>query len=174
MLFADMLVQAIDISNDQESYPESYNQYGLWDVPKTYLHLYNENEIVLDLRIPLDAFGGKTALEMAQEGFNCHKTQLYIDVARVDDEYEYSCAWFGLYRSLVGEDVQKNDILENITLYKDMEPETVAPSNEETTAVKNVEEKGIYNTNFIIVIIVILILIVIIFNIINIKRRKRY
>ena len=142
MLFADMLVQAIDISNNQESYPESYNQYGLWDVPKTYLHLYNENEIVLDLRISLDAFGGKTALEMAQEGFNCHKTQLYIDVARVDDEYEYSCAWFGLYRSLVGEDIQKNDILENITLYKDMEPETVAPSNEETTTVQNVEEKG--------------------------------
>jgi hypothetical protein len=53
---------------------------------------------------------GKTALEVAGEGFNCHKSQLYIDVAKVDDEYYLSCDNFGLYRSLVGQILRKRHI----------------------------------------------------------------
>lgn len=175
MLFAKYLAKALEVSNDTNYDPDTARIYGLWDVPKTYLHLYNQNQIRLDLRVPLNAFGGRTALEMAQEGFNCHKTQLYIDVARVDDEYYLSCADFGLYRSTVGEDVNKNDILENITLYKDMEPETQATSEKESTEKLDISSGGNIYIYYIVGAVIILIIIILIIRInLNKKRRKRY
>lgn len=175
MLFAKYLASALEVSNLESYDPESAAKYGVWDVPKTYLHLYDQNPIVLNLRVPLSGFGGKTALEVAQEGFDCHKTQLYIDVARVDDEYYLSCAKFGLFRSTVGLDVNNNDILENITLYKDMEPETQAPTEQVSGEEADSSKKSNVNIYFIIGagILIVAILIIVRVNL-NKKRRKRY
>lgn len=103
----------LDLSADAEKFPESAELYGLWDVPKLYLHLYKENQILMDWRQPLEAFDGKTAFEMAELGYAQHVTQKNF-AFRVKDSGAYNCAKFGLVRSLVGEDVMKNDFLENI------------------------------------------------------------
>ncbi len=76
MVYTDLLVEALELTNDPAKFPDSAKQYGLWDVPKTYIHLYEENPIVLDYDKPLEAFDGLTAFEATRQlGFPCHKTQ---------------------------------------------------------------------------------------------------
>ncbi len=123
-LLADLLMKACQISRDPLEYPELAAQYGVWDVPKTYLHLYPENEIVLDLDVPLSRFDGMTAFEVSRDlGFACHKTQLddfrwyYSQGKRAKDIKKYSPCYYGLYRSTLGPDVQKNDFFENINAH---------------------------------------------------------
>ena len=116
MFTSKITTEAIMLSNDASMFPESANEYGTFEVKKTYLHLYPENKIKLPTREPLDNFGGKTALEVAKESYKYHVSQQWCWFY-VDDEYEYSCADFGLYHSTVGLDTG-NDIMENIVDYK--------------------------------------------------------
>lgn len=129
-LYCDLLMQAVEISQDASKYPELAEKYGTWDVPKTYLHLYEENPIVIDYDIPLDAFDGLTAFQVTQKyGFPCHRTQHQYDffvnwlygkqkeITKASQISKYSPCEFGLYRSTVGEDVQKNDFMENLISY---------------------------------------------------------
>lgn len=90
----------------------SADEYGPWDVPKTYFHLYGENRLRLDLRQPLEALGGRTALEVETEAYKKHESQQWCWFY-VSDDYEYSCADFGLYRSTVGADTG-NNMMEHI------------------------------------------------------------
>ena len=113
MLNAHALAEALTISADPSRYPESVEQYGVWDVPKAYFHLYEENEIVMEWgELALSAFGGKSALELAEEGFAKHTSQQKYFKVRANGKND--CRKFGLYRSLVGEDQKKNDFFENI------------------------------------------------------------
>ncbi len=131
--YADLLTRAVEISADPEQFPESAQTYGTWDVPKTYLHLYPENSIVMDWDQPLEAFDGMTAFEVTRDlGFPCHKSQFWMmnwylsykkSAATV---YKYSPCKYGLYRSTVGEDVQKNDFMENLTSYAQKKAEEEA------------------------------------------------
>ena len=116
MFTAKLTTEAIMMTNDASKYPESAQAYGTHEVKKTYLHLYPENKIKLPTREPLDSFGGKTALEVAKESYKFHVSQQWCWFY-VDDEYEYSCADFGLFHSTVGPDTG-NDIMENIVDYK--------------------------------------------------------
>ena len=114
---------------DPDKYPESVQQYGLWDVPKTYLHLYAENPIVLDFDVPLESFGGKTAFQVTQDGFACHKSQHWTwfhkwiygtsdaPITRASQINYLSPCRYGLYRSTVGADVVGGDFFENLTSY---------------------------------------------------------
>jgi len=124
MLYADLLMKALEITNDPDQFPESAEKYGLWDVPKTYLHCYPENEIVMDWDQPLESFDGMTAYEVSTKlGFTCHKTQYndfawYIAGMKTAAQIRnFGPREFGLYRSTVGEDVEKNDFFENMTTY---------------------------------------------------------
>ena len=133
MVYTDNLIKALDICNDETQFPELADKYGLWDVPKTYLHLYEENPIVLDYDQPLTAFDGMTAFEVSQKlGYPCHKSQQFTwftrwingrnkEITLATQIDTYNPCLFGLYRSTVGEDVQKNDFLENITTYEEQE-----------------------------------------------------
>ena len=98
---------------DAKKYPESARQFGTWDVPKTYLHLYGEGVLDLDWRVPLAAFDGRTAFDVACEAFRCHVSQQVTDY-HVEDWGPYDNSLFGLVRSLVGDDVNKNDFFENL------------------------------------------------------------
>ena len=124
MLCADMMMNAVQISDDPEQYPELAERYGIWDVPKTYLHLYWENPIWMDFDQPLARFNGMTAYQVCKYlGFPCHKGQYgdfiwYLNQSDVAAEIElYNPCYYGLYRSTVGEDVQKNDFFENLRTY---------------------------------------------------------
>ena len=129
IVYAEMLAEALEISNDPTQYPELAEKYGVWDVPKAYFHLYEENPIVMDWDQPLEAFDGLTAFQVTQEyGFPCHKSQHrswfylwiygdYGEITKASEITEYSPCEYGLYRSLVGPDVQKNDFFENVTTH---------------------------------------------------------
>ncbi len=110
---ADAVIHCLSTASNEEKYTESAKEYGVWDVPKCYLHLYPENMIDMDWRQPLSAFGGKTSFEIAQEAFRCHISQQKSRYS-VEDSGQGDCSLFGLYRSLVGSDIQKNDLFENI------------------------------------------------------------
>ncbi len=110
---ADAVTHCLEIAAAADKYPDSAKEYGVWDVPKCYIHLYPENVVDLDWRQPLAAFSGRTAFDVAEEAFRCHVSQQAGDY-RVLDEGECDCSLFGLYRSLVGEDEAKDDIFEHI------------------------------------------------------------
>lgn len=133
-VYADMLVSAVEVSADPEAYPELAEKYGVWDVPKTYLHLWEENPIEINYDIPLERFDGLTAFQVTQKyGFPCHVTQqqywsfvIWIngnngEITKATEIETYNPCKFGLYRSTVGNDVLKNDFLENVTTYAEQE-----------------------------------------------------
>ncbi len=128
ILNSETLQEAVGISANAEMYPESAEKYGVHDVPKTYLHLYKENPIVMNWDVPLEKFGGKTGFQVTQEGFLCHDSQQYTwfrkwlngkngEITAASQITTYSPCEYGLFRSLVGEDVEKNDFFENQLSY---------------------------------------------------------
>ena len=133
MVYADLLTKSIDLINDPEAFPESAEKYGTWELPKLYLHLYPENPITIDYDQPLDAFGGMTAFQVTQDyGFPCHKSQQWTffpkwlygadgQITKASEIEKYNPCEFGLFHSTVGEDVAKNDFLENVVTYAEQE-----------------------------------------------------
>ena len=140
MIYAELLCEAVNVSMDASQFTESAEKYGIWDVPKTYLHLYPQNQVLMDWDIPLESFDGMTAYEVTKElGFPCHESQQsYYSWYFEGIDYalairEYSPCRFGLYRSTVGEDTQMDDFFENVTTHgEDALPEEKLP--EETEA----------------------------------------
>ena len=132
-LVSKKCTEAVAAAADPTKFPASAEEYGTWEVKKYYLHLYKENQIVLDFDTPLSAFDGKTAFEMAQEAYAFHKSQRkdWLDVLKSN---QYDCRKYGLYSSTVGPDVEKNDFLENIPpeLLSNYTAPTPAPTEEPT------------------------------------------
>ncbi len=110
---ADAARGAIKYAADAKKYRDTSKQYGTWQLPKLYLHLYKENRIRMDWRQPLEAFGGRTAFEMAQEGYACHYSQRKSRY-KVEDSGPYDNSLFGLAYTRVGPDVEKNNFFEHI------------------------------------------------------------
>ena len=110
---ADAMRYCVENANDPSVQRESAQEYGTWQVKKLYLHLYEENEVTMDWRVPLEAFGGKTGLELAQDAFLLHVSQ-QDTVYEVTDEGETGNARFGLAYTTVGMDVLGGDFMENI------------------------------------------------------------
>ncbi len=133
--------EAVVAACDSARFPDSYRQYGVWDTPKTYIHLYWRNAISCDIDTPLEYFGGKTAYQVSQQAFLCHISQLpsrYTQwllgteekpITKSSEFYKYSPKYYGLWRSTVGPDIKKTDFYENIVLYRDQKPDTTSPSN---------------------------------------------
>lgn len=162
MLYTDTLREASVRSGDAAYDAATAEKYGTWTVPKIYIHLYEENQIVMDWDNKfLTAFGGRSAFQVSiEEGFSRHASQHYTWFSKWSG---YDSAWnvksaadieqlagkpgvpgtvrkgglsprlFGLYASTVGEDKEKNDFFENIDRADFREPEeTLAPEVTET------------------------------------------
>ena len=110
---ADAVMHCVEYAADAKKYPRSAQKYGTWDTPKCYIHLWKENVIDMDWRQPLEAFGGKTGFDVAAEGFRCHKSQQKTDY-HVEDWGPWDSSLFGLFRTTVGPDEEKNDFFENL------------------------------------------------------------
>lgn len=110
---AKAVTEAYALASDPAYDPESAITYGVWQVKKLYLHLYEENDITLDFDTPLDSFGGKTAFEAAAESFTCYRSQRieWLDTLLSNT---YDCRKYGLYATTVGPDIEKNDFFEHI------------------------------------------------------------
>lgn len=123
MLNSEALTMAVELCRAPEYDPQTVAQYGVWDVPKTYFHLYEKNPIALDWDTPYESLGGLTPFEVTQMGFACHDSQQDISLAdwlaveKAADIDTYSPCQYGLYRTTVGPDIAKNDLLEHITPY---------------------------------------------------------
>ena len=110
---AYMTAKCIGYAADPSYDQASAEAYGAWQVKKMYVHLYQENEVVMDWHQPLDAFGGKTSLEVAKEALWCHVSQRALTYQMLE-KGPFDCRKFGLYYTAVGPDVEKNDFFENI------------------------------------------------------------
>lgn len=125
MLYADLLCYGVENAADPEVFPELAEKWGTWDTPKTYLHLWPENPIVLDYDQPLRSFYGMTAYEVSRDlGFAAHASQVpdytwyFHGFEKAADLTRYSCCEFGLYRTTVGLDSGIGDLMENVTPYE--------------------------------------------------------
>lgn len=145
-----ILKHAIEKAGDSTYHETSFFKYGVWDTPKTYLHLYKENPIIMDYDSPLDYFNGRTAYEVSKEGYKKHISQAYTwftawlngknnEYTKATQIKKYSPLEFGLFRSLVGEDILKNDMFENIV---DRKEETIHEENENKEQEENKENKN--------------------------------
>ena len=106
--------KAVPLAADDTYDRESAAQYGIWQVKKLYLHLYPNNQIEIPSTVPLLAFDGKSAEEVAADAFLCHASQ-HSDRHAVRNEGVYSLSDFGLAYTVVGEDTPgKNDPFEHI------------------------------------------------------------
>lgn len=110
---ADAAQRCIALAADAAWQDERLAYREPWQVKKLYLHLYETGQIRMDWRVPLPAFGGKTAFEMAEAAFACHISQQKTDY-HVEDFGPYDNAVFGLAYSAVGEDRMGNDFFEGI------------------------------------------------------------
>lgn len=110
------LTQSIVDAANPEVYPESAEEYGVWDTPKLYLHLYEENEWYFDVNTPMaNDPEGRTPFEVAEDAFLNHVSQRKgnLHVQQEDLARMWDCRPFGLYRTLVGLDTTA-DVMENI------------------------------------------------------------
>ena len=113
-LCADTVIHALKKSADSSVDRASAEAYGLWDVPKCYIHLYDQDQIRFDWReLSLSAFGGRSAYDVANDAWHCHLSQQQTKY-EVYMDGPYDSQIFGLYRSLVGPDELHNDFFEHL------------------------------------------------------------
>ena len=113
MATAYCMVNAVPMAADAAADPDSFAKYGAWQTQKLYLHLYAENPITMDWNQKLSTFDGKSALEVANEAYHMHVSQLDYH-SNVFDGGDYSSFKFGLAFTAVGTDVAKNDFFEHV------------------------------------------------------------
>lgn len=122
VMVVDAVKQAFDLAAQQTSekaYTESLARYGAWQTKKLYLHEYSKNQIEMDWTKPLVSHDGKSALDVAQEAYALHISQKSAGFTMSEKGVKYKGKLYdnhtyGLYKTLVGEDVRKDDFLENI------------------------------------------------------------
>lgn len=117
-MLSDAVRKAYDLAGKETANAESLG-YGIWQPKKLYLHLWKENRIAFDWQQPLEAFGGRTALNAVQEAYALHVTQASAGFKLNEKGVTYKGktydnVTYGLVKTEVGEDVRKDDFLENI------------------------------------------------------------
>lgn len=115
-LVSDLATKALELSNDPESYPDSFRRYGLWDVKKAYLHLYAENPIDMEWEMDLKSYAGTNIWDVISRAFHLYDSQMkyYGGSLTRNPKKVYDCTRFGLYRTTVGPDTGLCDFFENI------------------------------------------------------------
>lgn len=114
MMIADAAQNCIELAANEDEFTASTIAYGTWQVKKLYLHLYPENQITFDWTVPLKSMNGATGIELAEEAYTLHKTQASSGMSVTETGTKYDNRVFGLAFTTVGEDVRKDDFLENI------------------------------------------------------------
>ncbi len=112
---ADAAKNILKLSGKANKYPDSAKKYGTWEIRKLYLHEYEKNPVECDWSVPLEAFGGKTGYQVAEEAFQFHASQINRDWA-FEIHGLHDNARFGLYWSSVGKDTGTGDLMEHITI----------------------------------------------------------
>ena len=104
--------ECFKLAANAKKFPQSAKDYGTWQVKKLYLHEYTKNVIPCDWNVPLEAFGGKTGYQVAEEAFQWHRSQVRRNWS-FDEGKEHDNTLFGLYATKVGEDSGTGDFMEH-------------------------------------------------------------
>lgn len=171
ILCTDTLKEAILKASDKEYDINSLEKYNVWSISKLYLHLYDQNKIVLDYDTPLESYNGMTAYEVSKLGYAKHYSQQYTwftawlkgekgEYTKATQIKTYNPAYYGLYYTTVGEDQNKNDMFENIVV-KNPTINFKEKSKEIINDIKNNNYNAYY---FIGAFIITLILLIIVFR----------
>lgn len=181
-LLKDAIHKANDISFDEDT----YEKYGVWQISKLYLHLYKANKITMNYDIPLEYFNGKTAYEVSKEGYSKHLSQQWTwftawingknnSYKKATEIKTYSPIEYGLYYTNVGKDMEKNDMLENITYYKVQLEEKLKEEQKENFINRenndSTNSECINNYMKIIIVLLVTVILIIIINV-GIKFKK--
>ncbi len=138
MLVSKLTRESLDLCAEKDAYIESAKKYGVHSPEKTYIHLYKENEIILDVDAEYDSLVNKSPFETAREAYKCHISQqkwsFKVTKTGTDD-----CRRFGLYRSYVNCDVASNDVMNGLS--------PVLPSVLSTTMMNKSEKMEEAKTN---------------------------
>ena len=146
---------------------------------KVYLHLYDpDNQTIIDYDVPLEKYNGKTAYEISKDGYKKHLSQQYTwftawlngknnSYTSAKQIKKYNPAYYGLYYSSVGNDINKNDLFENITVEKEKTTTTVSKTTITSASKITKNKKIVNNNNYLLLFIPIIILVIFI-----IKRKK--
>ena len=129
--------EAFSLAADPTFDPESYEQYGAWQVQKLYLHLYRKNKLTVDAHAPLSFFDGKDAFEVACEAYKKHESQqrYYFKVRRDDGAYAFNR--FGMAEGVVPAGNDVFDGVDERLLFNYVEPTpTPEPTPEPTSMQK--------------------------------------
>lgn len=110
---ADALTHCVEKAADETKYVASAEKYGAWQVKKLYVHLYGKNELRLDWHQPLNRFDGEDGMSVAKRALACHASQTAHGWA-IEEGGRTDNTRFGLFFSAVGEDTEKNDLMEHI------------------------------------------------------------
>lgn len=122
---ADAALRCVEWAADETKYTSSVKEYGTWQVKKLYYHLGSSSLLEMNWDEPLEAFGGKTGFEIAQEAYKLYVSQQNASQKNPETgkwerfvveprTSQYSCYLFSLVHSAVGEDTQRSGFLENI------------------------------------------------------------
>ena len=104
--------RAVMLGVDEESYPASFERYGLWDPKKTYVHLYEGNALTMSVYDePMEQLGGMSPTSAAALAYGKYDSR-GVSFDRSGSAYDNRL--FGLIRTIVGDDRLKNDLMENI------------------------------------------------------------
>ena len=109
----DAAKHCVKIAAKSSQYEKSAKEYGTWQVKKLYLHEYTKNVIPCDWTVPLEAFGGKTGFEVAEEAFAYHRSQVKRNW-KFEAVGPHDNTLFGLYYTTVGQDTGTGDFMEHI------------------------------------------------------------
>ena len=106
--------RAIRLAADPESYPTSYEEYGLWDIKKLYIHLYEGNQLTMTAYDePLEELNGLSATQVATIAYAKHVSQQKYYTME-EDGRRYDNRVYGLIYTSVGDDARQNDLFENV------------------------------------------------------------
>ncbi len=105
--------KAVEMAADASKEPESASKYGTWDTPKLYIHLYPENRLNLPWDEPEEQLDGFTINQWTYAAFEKHYSQRQY-YSMDGDGKTYDCTCFGLARTTVGPDIEKNSFFENL------------------------------------------------------------
>jgi LmbE family N-acetylglucosaminyl deacetylase len=117
ILTAKLVTEAAKLAGDP-SY-DTGDGLDSWEVKKVYVHLYESGQLVLDWDRTVEEETGMTALMLATEAYDKHRSQLHgYQMERHGVLYDNRL--FGLYYSTVGEDTGENGLFENVPEYVDL------------------------------------------------------
>ena len=119
----DAAKNCVKLAAKSSQFTKSAKEYGTWQVKKLYLHEYRKNVIPCDWNKPLEAFGGKTGFQVAEEAFAFHRSQVRRNWA-FEAVGSHDNTLFGLYFTKVGQDTGIGDFMEHTPAAEEAETDT--------------------------------------------------